>query len=114
MRKYWEMFLTLVGAVATMGIVLLCDPAQAKPGTTISLMPQDSFCTVNPPPLATVVCDYHADDIPKRGQVGLRVRVTMRLTVGGRLKCRTWDLYDPTIGSIRDGRIVATQTECYR
>lgn len=115
MKRTWEIAAYIAAGVLTIWIVFLCDPAYAKPGTTISPMPGDAFCTVNPPPLASVVCDWVVGKSPRHPEAGvLRVRVTLLLTAGGRLKCRVWDLYDPAIGSIRDGRIIATQTVCYR
>lgn len=81
--------------------------ATAALAATSVPLPDRGFCTTNPGlNRSSVVCDYAL-------QGKLRVRVLLDLNARGNLRCSTVDVYDETIGSIRDGRIVSTETRCF-
>lgn len=93
-------------------LALVSAPALA--GSIQTPLPGDGFCTVNSGlDRSTVVCDYAGGFSLRYGR-DVRVRVLLMLKRRGQLECAVTDVYDPTIPTIRDGRILDTQTRCYR
>ena len=93
--------------------LLTAVTALAGTVTTPTPLGSGNFCTVNPGlNRSSVVCDYAAGFSPRHGR-DVRVRVLLYLKGRGQLSCAVTDVYDPEIPSIRDGRILRTETRCY-
>lgn len=95
-------------------LLFLASPAWAS--TILFDTFRDGHCAVNPGLNgSSVVCDLLVQEegpSPKRQES--RQRIIMLLGPRGGLKCVTIDLYDPSIPTIRDGRILETHSQCYR
>ena len=95
-------------------LTLTSVPVFARPESHTFTVPL-GFCTVNPrhgeiP--GTLVCDYYLGNDPSYG-AELRARTITYLGRRNRPICVVKDVYDPAIPTIREGRIVATETECF-
>lgn len=95
-------------------VMLMATGAQAASITTS--LPAFGFCTVTSGAVRSgVMCDYPLPDYPRRPLLrpSLRVQLFMTLNSRGGLVCRVWEVYDPAIEFLRDGRVVAQDIECY-
>jgi hypothetical protein len=99
---------TIVAVAAA--LLALAPPVLAASITTTT---PNGWCTVNPGlERSSVVCDYAGGFSPRYGR-NVRVRVLLELRRHGSLRCAISDVYDPTIPTILQGRILETTTRCY-